>query len=340
VQLLLQYDASVPRGTHRIGRNDFAMWFGMFLPVLAVFDGEYWNTDAYYPAGHPFFLETANYNVEIVTPLRYTVVGTGLRTEEVTADTKVTRFSAHQARDFSFAISPYFQHVVVQTDSGTSIHLYHYTELNPDEILDVMRRSMEYFESRVGIFPFGHVTVVETSLPFSNASFSQIVFVDSLYLSRGGRYWGVAHGLGNQWFANIVGTNRVAEPWLTEGLTRFVQAGIFYSTPEALRERMEAEFTSIKNRTTLYLDRGIYASPDHAHYAHAHGRKAMLMVYSLYVRMGEYVFWEFIAEYFQTYTFGIATVEGFISIAEQFYGASLREFFDEWLNVGTVPRLP
>ena len=341
VQLLLQYDAIIPRISQRTGRNDFAMWFGMFLPVLSVFDGEYWHTDAHYSVGHPFLLETANYSVEIVTPLRYTVVGTGLRTEEVTADTKVTRFSAHQARDFSFALSPYFQHAVTQTESGINIHLYHYTDtLDSDEILYMMRQSMEHFEARVGIFPFGHVTIVEANLPHRNASFSQVVFVDSAYLAWGGRYWGVAHGLGNQWFANIVGTNRIAEPWLTEGLTRFVQTGLFYSTPETLRERMEADFVSIKNRTTLYLYRGLYASPDNVHYAHAHGRKAMLMVYSLYIRMGEDVFWEFIAEYFQTFSFGIATVESFISLAEQFYGASLREFFDEWLYTGTVPPLP
>ncbi|MCL2388373.1 MAG: M1 family metallopeptidase [Defluviitaleaceae bacterium] len=343
VQLLLQYNAQIPPISHRTGANDHAMWFGMFLPILAIFDNESgWNTDAHYPAGSPFFSETADYRVEITAPSRYTVVGTGLRTEEVIADTdiKITHFVAQQARNFAFALSPYFQHAFTSTESGVAIHLYYYTEsLDANKILNSARRSMEYFENRVGIYPSGHVTIIETELMQDSASFSQMVFVDSWYLNQR-RRWALGHALGNQWFANVVGTNRVAEPWLTEGLTRFVQAELFYTTPEAFRNRMENDHASIEERTTLFLNRGLGASPNWSHYAHAHGRKAMLMMYALHHRMGEEIFWEFIANYYQQFSFEIATANDFIALAEEAYGNSLQEFFDEWLNAGTVPPLP
>lgn len=343
MQLLLQHSARIPQIAHRTGGNEHALWFGMFLPVLAVFTGDGWHTEAHYPAGSPFFLETANYNVEIITPIRYVVVGTGLRTEEVIrdTDTKITRFIAHQARDFAFAVSPYFRHAYIATESGIGIYLYYYTEtLLVDEILDSARRSIEYFEKRIGTYPFGHVTIIEAELMQDSLSFSQIVFVDSWYLGRGGRFWALAHGLGNQWFANAVGTNRVAEPWLTEGLTRFVQTGIFYQQPDALRARMERDHASIEDRASLYLAYGLDASPNWTHYAHTHGRKAMLMVYALHHRMGDEVFWEFIANYYQTFFFNIADAEDFINLAEEAYGESLRDFFDEWFTTGTVPDLP
>ncbi|MCL2576428.1 MAG: M1 family metallopeptidase [Defluviitaleaceae bacterium] len=344
VQLLLQYNARVPKIAHRTGGNDYALWFGMFLPVLSVFDKENgWFTREHYPAGNPFFVETASFRVDVTTPARFVVAGTGSRTEEVIGDTdtKITSFAAHQARNFSFAVSPYFQYAHTSTQSGIDIHFYYYTETLPiDDILDTARKSMEFFEERVGPYPLGHVTMAEADLLQDSASFSQMVFVDSWYLARGGRYWAMAHGLGNQWLANIIGTNRVEEPWLTEGLTRFIQTGFFYQTPDELRERMERDRASIEERTTLFLNRGLEASPNWAHYAHAHGRKAMLMVYSLYNRMGDELFWEFINEYYQAFSFGIATQNDFIGLAEELSGENLREFFDEWLTVGTVPELP
>lgn len=343
IQLLLQYNAQIPQMAHRTGSNDYAMWFGMFLPTLAVFGEDGWHTESHYPAGSPFLLETANYRVEITTPSRYVVVGTGLRTEEVIGDTdtKITHFTAHQARDFAFAISPYFQNARISTESGIDIHFYYYTEtLLIDEILEISRRTFEHFEEQIGAYPLGHLTIVETDLVEDSFSFSQIVFVDSWYLNRGGRYWGVAHGIGNQWFANIIGTNRTLSPWLTDGLTRFVQAPIFYPTPESLRARMERDHVSIEDRTTLFLYRGLYASPNRAHYAHTHGRKAMLMFYALNHHMGDELFREFLSEYYQQFSFNIATAENFIELAEEIYGNSLHDFFYEWIHKGTVPELP
>jgi hypothetical protein len=344
IQILLQYDAFVPQIAHRTGGNDYALWFGMFLPVLAVFDEDSgWKAHAHYPAGSPFVLETANYQIEITTPIRYVVVGTGLRTEVVfgDTDTKITHFVAHQARDFAFAISPYFNHAHISTESGIDIHFYYYTEsLLVDEILEMASRSMSHFEEYVGMFPLGHVTIIETELLQDSASFSQIVFVDSWYLRRRPRLWAVAHGLGNQWFANIIGTNRITEPWLTEGLTRYIQAGIFYATPEALRARMESDHASIADSTTLYLSHGLYFSPNWAHYAFSHGRKAMLMIYALHDKMGDEIFWQFISDYYQTFSFGIATVDDFVQLAEYNLGECLLDFFDLWLNYGTVPPLP
>ncbi|MCL1846086.1 MAG: M1 family metallopeptidase [Defluviitaleaceae bacterium] len=343
VRLFLLYNATIPEIAHRVGANEYAMWFGMFLPTLAVYqDG--WRTDAHYPAGNPFFTNVMNYRVDITTPSRYTVVGTGVRTEEVITDTdtKSTRFTAYRARDFAFALSPYFSAEHTTTESGVDIHLYYFTEgLDADEILDAARRSMEYFEARIGAFPLGHVTIVEAQLIQDSVSFSQVVFVDSWELARGGRYWGLAHGLGNQWLASIVGTNRVAEPWLTNGLTRFVQAGLFYPDAESLRARMERDYLTIYERTTLVLANGLGASPNREHYAHTHGRKAMLMTYALYNYVGgDDVFWEIIAEYYRRFAFEIAAAEDFINIAEEISGRNLRDFLDPWLSEGTVPGLP
>jgi len=342
IELHLQYDAYIPMIAHRIGGNDNALWFGMFLPVLAVHGENGWHTDDFHPAGAPFILEAANYSVEITTPIRYVVVGTGQRSEWTIedTDTRNTNFEAHTARDFAFVISPYFNHAHAVTESGIDIHLYYYTDgLEIDHILEHARLSMEHFEYHVGRYPYGHITIVEADTMLDGAAFSQIVFVDTRRLLDGD-LWALSHGIGVQWFASIVGTNRISEPWLTNGLIHFAQAGIFYPTPEELRTRMEREHGRIASRTDLFLSDSLDAFATHNHYSNTHRRKAKLMFYALYQRMGTEAFWGLLNQYYHLFSFGIATSEDFIRLAEEAYGDCLFLFFDEWIRAGDVPDLP
>lgn len=165
-QLLLQYSSHIPEAMRDTGSNEFAMWFGRFLPVLQ-------------PSGEE--PEPANYQVTITTPMRYTVAGTGLRTEEVIedTDTRITHFTANMVKDFAFAVSPYFKNAHIATEGGIDIHLYYYTRgLSIDHILDIAKRSMDHFEAHVGVYPFGHVNIVEAGIESGVAAFSQMVFVD------------------------------------------------------------------------------------------------------------------------------------------------------------------
>ena len=342
VQILLQYNAYVPKLAHRIGGNNFAMWFGMFLPVLAVHGENGWHTDAYYPAGEPFFVETANYDVTITLPIRYVAVGTGVRTEEIIedTDTRITHFSAPMTRDFAFAVSPYFGHAHVATDSGIDIHFYYHTSiLEADRILDVARRSVEYFETRIGVPLFGQISIVEANLVSYSASFSQVVFIDTRCALMD-NLWCMAQGLGNQWFANIIGTNRVKEPWLSNGLTQFIQTGVFYETSEALRERIDQEHAIIRSQTDLHLSEGLAIHTSHAHYTDTQGRKAMTMLYALQRLIGYENFGELIARYYYEFSYGIATTEDFIRIANELSDGNLDFFFYHWMQMGTVPELP
>lgn len=332
IELLLQYDATIPMSTNRTGGNEEAMWFGMFLPVLATHQNDSWHVEEFHPIGSPFLIDTANYQVAITTPLRYMVVGTGFRSEEIIedTDTRITRFTAHTTRDFAFAVSAYFNHAHISTESGIEIHLYYYTEaLEIDHILEHARQSMEYLEYHVGSFPFGHMTIVEADAQRDIAVFSQMILMNSLHLQFGD-LWALSHGLTEQWFAHIVGTNRIDEPWLANGLTRFVHAGIFYDE-ETLTDYMERVYASIAHRDDLKLTNGLRTFEYFTDYEQTHGRMAMLMMYDLYRLMGADVFWQFINQYYHEFSFNFATAEDFKRLAETHHGESLQWFFDEWM---------
>jgi len=332
VQLLLQYTAYVPKIAHRTGGNENAMWFGMFLPVLAAYENG-WFVSEVYAAGHPFFLETANYQITITAPIRYTVIGTGIKTEEVIedTDTRITNFTANMVRDFAFALSPYFHSASAITESGITINLYYLTEtLQVGHILGTAIRSMESFESRVGGYPFSQVTIVETDLSLDAMYFSQMIFVDTSHFSQANLWW-MVNGLARQWFTTVAGTNQITEPWISDGLSRFIQTCETYRTPEALNAAIELKRESISHRDDVYLLKGLNEHTSRTH-AFAQGRQAVIMLYELQNQMGYQNFWTLISRYYYEFSFRIATGQDFINLAEEIYGNSLYEFFSYWLN--------
>lgn len=342
--LRLQYSAYVPMLGALIGGNNYAMWLGMFLPVLSVYGEDGWHTDAFYPVGTPFFIETANYHVEITTPLGYTVVGTGLRTEEhiYDADITITHFSANMVRDFAFAVlSPHYEHSSIETESGVIINFYFNSEIvgnRADEILDFAKISMEHFEKFVGAYPFGQVTIIETDMLRDSIAFSQMIFVDTRQL-RHGDLTELSSGLGNQWFASIVGTNRITQPWLDEGLTRFVQSAIANYTQELMLENIRRIYFDIAAYAEFTLSDGLWAYDNRNDFFVAHRYRAMVMLHQLEFLMGSEAFWSFINQYYQIFSFRVATVDDFIDMAEKIHGESLQEFFDNWMNQKTLPPL-
>ena len=339
VQLVLQYNAYIPMIAHRTGGNAYAMWFGMFLPVLAVFGEDGWVIPEYYPIGDPFVLGMASFEVEIITPVEYIVAGTGVTADEIIlTDSRVTLFTANNVRSFAFAISPYFQRERVSTESG-DVHLYYYTQGLPiDSIMEIVSIGMEYLSDMIGQYPFDHIRIIETDMFLSGVAFSNVIFMDTAALVEPDAQ-AIVMMLGRQWFTNIVGSNPVSESWLSKGLVRYITSRLFYDQPMGLRGHIAAQYTLLSGRYDLNLQSGLGAFDRWQDYYQTHHIKGMLMFYALNHLMGEELFWELVRQYFQTFYFQIATGADFIHLAEEIYGSSLEDFFREWFIGGEIPPL-
>lgn len=344
VQIKIQFDAYVPKIAHRTGANDQAMWCGMFLPVLSIYDKDGWHTEPYYPAGDPFILETANYWVEISAPTGYEVAGTGVKQENTLEDKTVTVFTANMTRDFAFALSPAYKIAETVTNSNVDIQFYYYTEaLDTESILNTAKSAVEYFEATIGAYPYGQVCIAETDMFVNGMEFSKILFIDSAYLKRNPPYTSLVHELGHQWFYNVVGSNPITEPWLDEGLTMFEQEGFFRDENE-LRTKLRDDYTGYKSVLPMKGDtskwviaNGLSVYDNWPQYYQVNYVKAKLMVYALRNRIGVENYRQFISEYYKTYSFRMATAEDFIRKAEEISGEDLSDFFDEWLYGETLP---
>ncbi|MDR1664686.1 MAG: M1 family metallopeptidase [Clostridiales bacterium] len=348
VQVRIQFEAYVPMIAHRTGANARAMWCGNFLPVLSYLEDGKWATEPYYPAGDPFRLESANYTVEITTPSNYTVAGSGAKTEEVDEEKKVTTFSSRMARDFAFAVSANYKIIETVTESGVRLQFYHYTDsLDLLKVMDTIAQGFTYYERSIGAYPYKQVTVVETDMFVNGMENSNIIFMDSAYMQRSQEYASLIHEIGHQWFFDIAGNNQITEAWLDEGITTFVQERCFNQTEEALREKLKADYDSLKSVHSSIVpgeNRVIAGSvagyKNWSDYYQIKYIKAKIMLYALREEIGAENFTLLINGYFSANSYRIATGADFIAKAEEIYGSSLKGFFDEWLYGEGLPEFP
>jgi len=77
----------------------------------------------------------------------------------------------------------------------------------------------------------------------------------------------------------------------------------------------------------------------HLDYIGIQHHRSMLMFYALSQRMGSELFDEFLRSYYERFAFSIATGAQMIEIAEEIYGDSLQQFFDDWINRPDLPTI-
>ena len=342
----IQFEAYVPKMNHRTGSNQHAMWMGAFLPTLCVFEDGGFRFDSYYPAGDPFYTEVANYSVNITAPSTYKVVATGV--ESVKEDDKVntSSFSAKLVRDFTFAIlDGSYKKTSKKTAGGVDINFYsRSTYGNLDSFLSNAVVACEFFSNYVGAYPYSKIDVVEAGLFFgSGAEFSQVIFMDANYMLKPEALRTMIHEIGHQWFYNIIGSDQINSPWQDEGLVCMIQEKIYFPELLDFQAKFEADYNTLSERLpnlpSLNLSANISEYKDWTNYHNIQYTKGKLMVYSLNMKMGEEKFSEFIKEYYARYSYKIAKQEDFINLAEEIYGESLEEFFDNWLNEDALPPL-
>jgi len=343
IEITIQFVGKVPIISHRIGSDDDALWMGNFLPVLAVYDKNGWNKYPYYPVGDPFFTDIANYTVKVTTPKEYVVVATGSEEETEEDGEKITTINAQMVRDFALAISNKFREVSLETETGVDIHLYSTHELsNSEKILNIAKRSLEYYSKRLGSYPYSELDIVEGALYAPDSmGYSTLVLMDSKKLQNDPTViLDVAHEIGHQWFYNIIGSNQIKEPWLDEAMVMYLQKNLFFveedieSLMEKQRDRLIA---SMKPMRVVSLNSDLSTFSSWETYYNIHYLRGQLMVHALKEKMGSENFDKFLKTYYEKYAFRIVDTEGFISTAEEIYGSSLKGFFSQWMNATELP---
>lgn len=330
LDIRLKWEVSIPEIHHRVGVEDDAFWFGNVLPILAVYDGEWYVYD-YESVGDPFFSEISDYNIHLKTPANYDVISTGSEVESIIEEhTKTTEIEAKNVREFAFAITPNHKALTLKSKSGKEVNFF-YRKADEQKVhhtLEMAVDMLDYLEEKIEEYPYEELHIFENNMFITGMEYPGLVFVQAERLKSETGYVTVLHEIAHQWFYNVVGNNQILEPWLDEGFATYLTDEFIKG--DQLENFYASELQTLKARNPDLLIQNVYHYTDWSTYWRSNYRKSSLMLFDLRKRMGDQMFEEFVRTYYETYKFKIGTAIDFKELAEQFMDHDLESFFHDW----------
>jgi len=312
-------------------------------PVIPVYDASGWNAEIPPQSGDLTFNDMAFYLVTVTAPEGLTVVASGAESAPVTRDRQnVWTVAAGPARDFFVAASRDFD-VTSETVGEVTVNSYAPQSLKSQsrDMLATGVQSLKIFEELYGPYPYTEFDIVATPTLALGVEYPGITAIAARILQ--GEYGSdtaiylestVAHETAHQWFYNLVGNDQLDQPWLDESLAQFATWQYYQrSYGPAAAGGFEASLHSRWQRVNnapipIGMPVASYAGNEYG--AIVYGRGAFFLD-ALETQMGPSTFDAFLRDYVATYSWEIATTDGFKSLAEKHCSCNLTPLFEEWV---------
>lgn len=285
-----------------------------------------------------------NIDVYITCPTGYIGVSNGLLQSETTNAGMVTRHFQHNYPIPAYLISLNVTNYVtynIQAGLGTvqspffPVNNYLYPESNNSSVQSAIDQTvpiMNVFEDKFGPYPYrneqyGHVQFgwgggMEHATMSSMGSWQRSL---------------IAHELGHQWFGNRVTCGTWKDIWLNEGLTEYT-AGIVVEELDGAASFVGWKNSKINNITSqpggaLYLTDSEALNVNRIFSGRLSYNKGSMVTHMLRWVMGDANFYQALQNYLNdpNLSFAYAITSDFQSHVEAVHGASLNEFFNDWI---------
>lgn len=337
-----------------IGRNygvlayyDDILALAHFYPMLAVYDGEGWNTAAPDIQGDLTYSDAGFFLVRVTAPADTVLVGSGaVVAQEEGGGTQTTTFAAGPARDFYLAAGDF--EVVTGTVGETTINSYAPADLADGAALalDVATAALAEHSERLSPYPYTELDIVTTPTSALGIEYPGLIVgtlrmydVDAATQS-GVPYAAIlesttAHEVAHQWFYNLVGNDQLDEPWLDEAVgsystyryyvSRYGQAAAdnYFDTFDGRWQRVE--------RTEIPIGLPVSSYEGDAYGAIVYGR-GPIFVRRLEETMGRETFDVFLRDYVRQFQWKEADTAAFRALAETHCDCDLGSLFTAWVN--------
>lgn len=285
-----------------------------------------------------------NIDVYITCPTGYIGVSNGLLQSETTNMGMVTRHFQHNYPIPAYLISLNVTNYVtynIQAGLGTvaspffPINNYLYPENNNSSVqaqIDVTAPIMNVFEDKFGPYPYrneqyGHVQFGWGGGMEHATMSSMVSFPRSL----------IAHELGHQWFGDRVTCGTWKDIWLNEGLTEYT-AGIVVEELDGAASFVLWKNSKINNITSqtggaLYLTDTEALNVNRIFSGRLSYDKGSMVTHMLRWVMGDANFFQALQNYLTdpSLSYAYAVTSDLQSHVEAVHGASLNEFFNDWV---------
>jgi aminopeptidase N len=285
-----------------------------------------------------------NIDVYITCPSTYIGVSNGLLLNSVTSGGNTTRHFQHNYPIPAYLISLNVTNYVtynIQSGLGTTespfipIINYLYPESNTTTVQNAIDQTIpifNIFEEKFGPYPYRNEI-------YGHVQFSYGGGMEHATMSSMGG-WSrslIAHELGHQWFGNRVTCGTWKDIWLNEGLTEYT-AGIAVEEidgPVAFVSWKANKINNITSQTggAVYLTDAEALNVGRIFSGRLSYNKGSMVTHMLRWVMGDTAFFQALQNYLNDskLSYGYAITDDLVAHLEAEHGASLTEFFNDWL---------
>ncbi len=330
----------------RTGINEKTINLGNFYPILCGIENDEFFECEYYNLGDPFYSDVANYNVKLTAPSEYVVASSGeLIKESESGNLKTSEYKIDNARSFSLVLSKEFE-VLTKKVGNTTIKYYSYQDEFKEQNLDVIEKSLTFFNQKFGEYPYSTYSVVKTKFLEGGMEYPALTMISDEMPENQFKEV-IVHETAHQWWQTVVGNNEIKQGFLDEGLTEY-SVVLFYEEHKEfgftrtdlidIAEKNYKTFCTVYNKVfnnvNTKMDRALNEFTSEFEYVNMAYVKPCIMYDYFRTSVGDNKFFNGLKTYYNTYAFKNACIDDLIASFEK-CGAGAKVFFEGFLN-GTV----
>jgi len=353
----MEFMGQVPDLVRRAGKNSrdgieysMAQWY----PKMCEYDSEGWNADPY--TGREFHGVWGNFDVKIRIDKEYTVAASGYlqnsndigkgyskRKKSKSKRGKVEwHFIAPNVHDFTWSADKNYIHDTYSGPNDVTLHFFYKNDPkiigNWKKLQPYTAKMMEYFNSKVGVYPYKQYTVAQGG--DGGMEYAMMTLI------TGGRsfnsLFGVTcHELAHSWFQHVLATNETKHEWMDEGFTTFISTlaenEILEENKEFPMERSYNDYYRLALSGTE-MPQSTNANRYEYNYAYentAYDKGAVFLSQLGYI-VGEDMLFKTLQEYFNEWKFKHPRPNDFRRIAERVSGIQLQWYLTDWTQTTNV----
>jgi Peptidase family M1 domain len=351
VQFKIAFQTNFPETQARSGwKRDFVLG-GQWFPKVGVFWHGAWNCHQYH-AFTEFFADFGVYDVKLTLPQFEVIGASGVKVGEVnnSDSTKTVSYHGDDIHDFAWTASPryrvkedgVFQGQMGPVQMRILMQPAHWSQVERHE--NILRESLEHFESWYGPYPYKTITLVDPeSAEAGGMEYPTFITGDTSLFMPAGIYLPeivVEHEFGHQYWYGMVATNEFEDAWMDEGINSYTEVKVLDSILGEKTSGIDMAGATIGEREQQRLgyigvaDLDPIAEKAYDYYSFdsyggiTYGKTATVLL-TLESIIGEDTMAKAMRTYFMKYRFTHPTKADFLNTIQEVSGKDLKWYFDQ-----------
>ena len=232
-----EYSFMLEESKGRLGITDKTVNFALFYPMKCVKEGGEFIMHEYTSLGDPFYFDFCNLDLRLSVPSTYTIACGGYPEDcRPEGNKTMYAYTFKKVRNVAFSLSELYN-VVTKKSGYKSINYYFYDDSKPEETLNEVVSTMNFFDEKIGDYAYNILTFAQSPYEYGGMEYSGY-FVVGETAKREDYIYAAVHETAHQWFPMVVGSDEYMRPCFDEGLAEAMSIKYFESKNKKLAKEM------------------------------------------------------------------------------------------------------